>query len=134
MKDLYNNLKLISGKVGGAGDDTAFVSTIVDRKLYASVMFAIVTGVLADAGATFTALLEESDDSGMSGATAVADADMHGTEAGASFIQSDDNAVFKVGYRGNKRYIRLTVTPSGNAAADPLCILAIGVPLARPAS
>ena len=57
-------------------DNTATVSSIIDCQGYDAVTLAYVTGTLSDADATFTALLEESDDSGMSGATAVADADM----------------------------------------------------------
>lgn len=133
MKDLYNNLKVISGTAAAPTNDTAVVSPIVDRRDYSALMFAVVTGTLADAGATFTALLEESDDSGMSGATAVADGDMHGTEAGASFTEANDSAVFELGYRGNKRYVRLTVTPSGNAAAAPIGIMALGKPKSYPA-
>lgn len=133
MKDLYNNLKVISGTAAAPTGDTAVVSPIVDRRDYSALMFAVVTGTLADAGATFTALLEESDDSGMSGATAVADADLHGTEAGASFTEANDSAVYELGYRGNKRYVRLTITPSGNAAAAPIGIMALGKPLSYPA-
>lgn len=132
MKDLYSNLKAISGTAAAPADNTAIVSPIVDRRDYSSIAFLIVTGTLGDAGAEFTALLEESDDSGMSGATAVADADLHGTEALASFTQAADNAVYKLGYRGTKRYTRLTITPTNNGTAAPIGILAVGEPKSYP--
>lgn len=101
---------------------------------YHSILFLIASGTLADAGAEFTALLEESDASNLSGSNAVADADLLGTEALASFIQSDDNAVFKLGYRGYKRYVRLTVTPTNNASAAPIGVIAVGQPHMVPAT
>lgn len=132
LRDLPHNLKLISGKIVVPTDNTAIVSAIVDTKDYERVMFAIVTGTLADAGATFTPLLEEGSASDLSGGTAVADADMIGTEAAATFDQDDDNSVYGLGYIGDERYIRLTVTPAGNASAAPIGIIALGIPRVRP--
>lgn len=134
LRDLYNNIKLIDAKVATSSDNTAVVSGIIDTRDYSSVAFLIGTGTLVDADATFTALLEEGDDSGLSDAAAVADADMQGTEAGASLLFSDDNAEKKIGYSGLKRYIRLTITPANNASAAPISIFGIGVPLRRPAT
>jgi hypothetical protein len=134
LRDLYNNLKVIGGVDQAPTDNTAVVSPIVDTRDYQSLLFIILTGSLADADATFAALLEESDDSGMSGANAVDDADMIGTEAGASFIFSDDNKQFKLGYIGNKRYVRLTITPTGNGSAAAIAIAAVGVPHLKPAA
>jgi hypothetical protein len=134
MRDLFSNVKMISGTVAAPTDNTAIVSPIVDKRDYSAILFAIVTGTLGDASAEFTTLLEESNASDMSGANAVADADLHGLESAASFTQANDNAVFKLGYRGTKRYTRLTVTPTNNATAAPIGILALGKPLAYPAT
>src|SRR5690606_32986697 len=92
---------------------------------FESVTYVIATGSIADDDATFTVLLEESDDSGMSGAEGVADADLIGTEALAGFQFDDDNEVRKLGYKGNKRYTRLTITPVGNASAAVLSAVAV---------
>lgn len=106
--------------VAAVTDNTATVSSIIDCQGYDAVTLAYVTGTLSDADATFTALLEESDDSGMSGATAVADADMvsqtNGTapEAAGSYTFADDAESRAIGYVGSKRYIRLTITPANN--------------------
>jgi hypothetical protein len=40
-----------------------------------------------------------------------------GTTAAATFDGTADNKIFKIGYRGSKRYCRLTITPASNAAA-----------------
>ena len=42
------------------------------------------------------------------------DAELVGTEAEAGFAFGDDDEVRKIGYKGTKRYVRLTITPSGN--------------------
>lgn len=126
MRDLHSNihvLRVISPV--SVADNTAQVGQIIDRQGYHSLEYVIATGSIADADATFAVLLEESDDSGMSGATAVADADLIGTEALAAFQFDDDNETRKLGYKGHKRYTRLTITPSANASAALLSAVAV---------
>lgn len=124
MQDLFNSINPKRGlSPVSVADNTAQVCQVVDRLGFDSVTYLIATGSLGDAGAEFTVLLEESD-TNFSGA-AVADADLLGTEALASFIQSDDDKVFKIGYKGNKRYTRLTITPTNNATASLLCVIAV---------
>lgn len=126
MQDLMNQITpkpVLAPAVGT--DDTPLVGTIIDRQGYDSLTYAIQTGTLADAAATWMVLLEESDASDMSGAAAVADADLIGTEALASFTQAGDGKCLKLGYRGAMRYTRLTITPSGNAGNAPISAMAI---------
>lgn len=132
MQDLMNNLhvKRVLSPVSVA-DTTAQVGQIIDRQGYDSLTYVIATGSIADADATFTVLLEEGDDSGLSDAAAVADADLLGTEVLAAFQFNDDNEVRKLGYKGVKRYTRLTITPVNNASAAVLSAVAI---LGHPAS
>ena len=132
MQDLMNNLhvKRVLSPVSVA-DTTAQVGQIIDRQGYDSLTYVIATGSIADADATFTVLLEEGDDSGLSDAAAVADADLLGTEVLAAFQFDDDNEVRKLGYKGVKRYTRLTITPVNNAGAAVLSAVAI---LGHPAS
>ena len=125
MRDLYNNIsiqKVIAPVV--VSDNTAAVGTVIDRLGFESVTFAIATGTLADADATFAVLLEESNASG-SDFAAVADADLIGTEAAAGFNYGDDGETRKLGYIGAKRYLKLTVTPSGNSGSAPIAAVAI---------
>lgn len=126
MKDLASNIdvKRVISPVSVA-DNTAQVGQIIDRRGFDSVTFLIATGSVADADTTFTVLLEESDDSGMSGGNAVADADLIGTEALAGFQFDDDNECRKLGYAGSKRYLRLTITPANNASAALLAAVAV---------
>ncbi len=113
---------------------TPLVSAIVDCSDIDSLTFAIQSGVLADAGATWTTLLEHGDDAALADAAAVPDAQLVSTEALASFTQANDGVVKKLGYIGNKRYVRLTITPAGNAASGPFAVLAITSPRRLPAA
>lgn len=132
--DLFNSIDLkrgISPYDHGTGD-AAVVSQTIDMQGQDALVFAIATGSLADADATFAVLVEESDDSGMSGATAVADADLLGTEALAGFTFAADNKCFKIGYKGSKRYVTCTITPANNTGVALLCVVAITVPQILP--
>lgn len=126
MRDLHNNIapkRVLSP--ASVADNTAQVGQIIDRQGFQALEYVILTGSLSDADATFTVLLEEGDASNLSDAAAVADADLLGTEALASFTFAADDKVFKLGYKGNKRYTRLTITPAANASAALLAAVAI---------
>ncbi len=119
-KDIHNNLHFVPliTPVAARTDNTAIVSAIIDTKNYESVEFALVTGANTDVNATFAVLVEDGDNSGLSDHVAVADAQLLGTEAGAAFTFADDGECRKIGYLGNKRYVRVTVTPSGNDSGN----------------
>ena len=119
MKDSFNNSKIVTlwDPVDLGSGDTPKVSAIIDLQGFDSCLFHFAYGSIADTDATFVTVVTESDDSGMSGATAVADADLLGTEAGATPLLSNDNTGFKLGYRGNKRYVQVTLTPTDNTGA-----------------
>jgi hypothetical protein len=125
MKDLMNNIHPGTPGVATVTDNTAVVSGIADMAGYASLVFLIAAGTLADADATFTVLVEEGDASNLSDAAAVADADLVGTEALAGFQFDDDTESRKVGYIGGKRYVRCTVTPANNTGSAPIAIIPV---------
>lgn len=128
MFDLHNNIKVLNAKTGLLSNDTAQTITF-DRSGYRAVELLIATGALGDAAATFVFLVEDSADN--SSFAAVSDDFLAGLEipTGETLDQADDNKVFKIGYVGVKRYVRLTVTPTGNADASPFSLIALG---ARP--
>lgn len=116
-------------------DNTAQVCAIIDKLGYDSLAYLIATGTLADADATFTVLLEEGDAANLSDAAAVADKDLIGTEALAGFTFAADGATRKLGYVGNKRYTRMTITPASNTGAAPMAVIALlGNPASQPTS
>lgn len=109
MRDLCNNINLKPAFLPKAAvtDGTAQVSEVCDRKGFDSITLALVTGTLTDADAVWSVLIEDSDDD--STYAAVDDANLIGTEALAGFTFGDDNECRKIGYVGNKRYVRATI-------------------------
>jgi hypothetical protein len=111
-------------------DNTPLVGEWIDRLGFESVTFAILTGTLADADATFAVLVEDANAADKGDAAAVPDEGLIGLtigltpEAAAGFTFADDKATKKVGYVNSKRYVRITVTPSGNGGAAPIAALA----------
>lgn len=117
MFDIHNDTKFSRGlsPVAATTDNTAYVSQILDTANFAKHEFVILTGSLADADATFTVLVEEGNVANLSDASAVADADLVGLESEAGFTFAADDSVRKIGYKGAKRYVRVTITPANNA-------------------
>ena len=109
MKDMKNNIKVSNAlNIQAIASNTTVNGAIIDTKGYDSLTFVFQTGTITDGD--YTLLIQEGNNSGLTDAAAVADADLLGTEAGASFsADTDDNKVSEIGYRGNKRYLRLSV-------------------------
>lgn len=120
MKDLHSNIHVVPliAPIAARTDNTAIVSAIIDRKTFSSLVLALVTGTNTDTNATFTVLVEDGNASNLSDAAAVVDAELNGTEVLASFQFDDDVECRKIGYVGNKRYVRMTVTPAGNDSGN----------------
>lgn len=134
MKDMHNELvfKRAISPVS-VGDNTAQVSQIIDRAGFEGLEFIIALGSIADADATFAVTMDEGSVANLSDAAAVAAADMIGTLALAGFQFDSDNQCRKIGYKGTKRYVRLTITPTSNASAALLAaIAALSHPRTRP--
>lgn len=112
-------------------DTTAQVSQIIDLQGCDGCYFAISVGAIASGTATFGILVQEGDQANLSDAATVADQDLttatRGTAAivAAAFTFANPNTTQRLGYIGNKRYIRLTITPASNAAAALLSAIAI---------
>lgn len=123
MNDLTNTVafrRMIS-PFRQTNSSSAVVSQIIDLQAAKACGIVIQTGALTDANATFAALLEESDASDMSGAATVAAASMSSGIAPATrfaFAFGDDDTFKYDSYVGTKRYIRLTITPTGNDSGN----------------
>lgn len=135
MRDMMNSINPVRAISPAAAvtDTTAFVSQVIDVRGFDSLTFVVLTGSLADADATFTTLVEHSDAANMDGAEAVPDTQLVGTEVLAGFTFAHDDATRKIGYVGNKRYVRLTVTPAANTGNAFVAATAIlGHPAQQP--
>lgn len=106
--------------------NTTTVGNIIDTQGFNALTLLVNVGARTDG--TFTPLVEHSDDSGMSGAVAVDDSDLVGTEAGAAI--SAANTVKKIGYVGHKRYVRLSVVSTSVSSGATVGATAV---LDRPA-
>ncbi len=117
MRDLSSLLKLSRGMspIAAETGNTAFVSQIIDLAGYDGALFGWLAGSIADVDVTFVTLVEHGDDSGLSDAAAVPDAQLVGTEAAGTPLLGSDDKCGKIGYIGAKRYARVTITPSSNS-------------------
>lgn len=127
MRDLANHLtfKRAISPAAAVSDNTPIVSQIIDLAGFGSMCFAIAIGALVDADATFTVLVEHGNAANLSDAAAVPDAQLTGTEAAAGFTFAADNSTRKIGYVGPKQYVRLTITPIGNAGEATIAAMAV---------
>jgi hypothetical protein len=109
MRDITNHLHLQPAFAPKAAvtDGTAQVSSTCDTKGFDGCMLAFIVGTLTDADAVWSVLIEDSADD--SSYTAVDDAYLNGTEVLAGFQFDDDGECRKIGYTGNKRYVRCTI-------------------------
>ena len=109
--------------------NTAWQTAAIEVTGYDSLTFILSIGAVLDADATFTTLMQESDDN--TTYTDVADADMVSQTAGtapetaASFQFDDDGEVRSIGYIGSKKYAKLYVTGATNTGVAALAIVAV---------
>ena len=124
-KDLKNSiLEKVALNIQAISSDTTTDGAAIDTKGYQSVTFVLQSATLTDG--TYTPVIEESDTGDFSGEeNAVADADLLGTEAAAAFAAADDNEVRRIGYVGNKRYVRLTLVSTSTSTGGTLGAVAI---------
>jgi hypothetical protein len=118
--DMRSETTIAHGILATLSGTTPAAGNIVDVADYQSATFALITGVVADAGAAagITFVVQESDTTAASGFAAVADADLLGSEAGLAITLDslDGVAIGTIGYRGSKRYLRVVAT--GTADTD----------------
>jgi hypothetical protein len=135
MKDLHDKIHTVTvvAPVSHATGDAAIVGAIIDRTGFDSLEYSIALGATAATAGTYAVLLEEGNAADMSDATTVAAADLRGTIANTSWTFGDVNKTRKLGYTGNKRYTRMTITPTGNNGAFLVGVTAIlGDPVVAP--
>lgn len=109
----------------GTGDGT---TSSVDMQGFQSLLISIAVGVFNFTSTNkFQVIVKESDDN--TTFTTVADTDLEGIEAASvhrlyDASATDASTVTELYYRGNKRYVQLTLDESGTVAA-PLSVVAV---------
>jgi hypothetical protein len=128
-RDLYNNIKTVNvitpAAVGTTGIAGGKLSAAIDRKGYDAINLIYQAGASASVADTITPIVYESDTTNGS-FTSVANADLQGTEAVITLATTAN--VKKVGYKGNKRYIKLRLYGTGTATAVVAASAQLGTP------
>ena len=104
--DMYHNFG-VAQSLGPAAYTASANGSGVDLQNFGAAMVVISAGTITDGTHTFE--VQESDDN--SAFTAVADADLIGSEP--ALTSANSNSVTKIGYIGNSRYLRVAVTVAG---------------------
>lgn len=119
-REIHNDIHTVPliAPIAARTDNTAIVSAIIDTAGYNACEFVLVTGTNTDTNATFAVTVDEGDVANLSDAVAVTQAGLVGTLALAGFTFADDVETRKLGYIGIRRYVRVTVTPSGNDSGN----------------
>lgn len=145
MKDLYSNIALLSGHDPiVAGDGTAPAAVVFDLAGYDSAVFVYWVGL---EGATlgtsnyWAVKMEHAPDNGAGAAgdyANVAAADVQGATPASGVVitvnaPTLDNAIYKIGYVGGKRFVRVTISETGTGPDLPQALMVIkGHPLDAP--
>jgi hypothetical protein len=125
--DATNNTEAAFGMLATLSGATPAKGNIIDMQGWGSLDLHVQTGTVTDAGTAsgFSFEVQESDTTADADFTAVADADLIGTEAALTVTDDDaDNIVVgKIGYRGSKRYVRIVATGTTGTNAT-VCVSA----------
>lgn len=112
--DMRNNAEYGLGLSATLSGATPAAGDWIDMQGWEALTFTVSTGTVTDAGTAsgFAFEVQESDTTAAADATAVVDADLIGTEAALTVTSDDDDDKFigSIGYRGEKRYVRIVAT------------------------
>ena len=138
MKDLYNNLEVVSIIDPVTVTDGGAPAAVGDIDLAGFNSALIVYSVGTEAGTLsgtlyHTLKLEHADDDGTGSAgdySAVAAADVLGVTPAQGIIftiddPEKDNAVYKCGYVGGKRFLRITAAETGAPSGCPISVVLV---------
>lgn len=132
MKDMHSNIKVLPAiapaAVGTSGIAGGKLSAIIDRRGYESAEFVYSYGTSATVADTITPVVYEANATGDT-FTSVADADLIGSETAIALTAAGSS---KIGYRGNKRYLRLRLYGTGHATGTVSAEALLGNPAIAP--
>lgn len=119
--DLHSNIKQALAIIPAAiGANATKTGAILDRQGYGGVEFVVSYGSVTTTGTVVTAVLKEGDVTGS--LTSVADDDLLGTEAlaslaaGARVAGTGKEVSKRLGYKGTKRYVQLSLVQTGTTS------------------
>ena len=127
MRDIKNNLDGVSS-IDPASITATTNGSGVDLRDFDGAMVVFQAGAVdtGNADETYTPGVEESDDN--SGFSAVAISDLEG-----ALVNMTANSVQRIGYKGNKRYVRAVLTLGGTTPSiDASALVMRGLPHRAP--
>lgn len=142
MRDLHDNIAISTAGVNSVAigtTGTGKTTGAVDLGGYNGVSFLIDYGAITSTTGVFTVLMTECDTTGGS-FTSVADADLFGTESAAGLAaatrvdDSTKNVNKRLGYKGNKRYVKVKVSSTGTAGTPISIVPVLHTPRHAPTS
>ena len=125
MRDIVSNIGVVQA-VAPAVLTATNTSAAIDLLNFGSAAVVVTTGAIAGAG-NFTPKLQESDASG-TGYTDVAAGDLIGTFPAAL----EAATIYKIGYIGNKRYVRTVLTLNSGTSIAASAVVIKGNAASRP--
>lgn len=134
MRDMHNNISILHAitpaAVGTTGIAGGKLSSALDRRGFNSVEFIYSSGASASVADTITPVVYEGDTTNGS-FTSVATANLLGTEAALTLTAAKSG---RVGYNGNKRYLKIRLYGTGTATAVVAAVAVLGKPAQAPQS
>lgn len=131
MRDMHNNISVLHAitpqAVGTTGIAGGKLSGALDRRGFETVEFIYSSGASATVADTITPVIYEGDTTTGS-FTSVAAADLLGTEEALTLTAAKSG---KVGYKGNKRYLKIRLYGTGTATAVVAATAILGTPARR---
>lgn len=125
--DERNNAEYAPGFVATLSGATPQNSTIIDMQGWEALTYVVATGTVTDAGTAtgITFEVQHSDDTVGANFTAVPDSGLIGLETDLTIDQDtqDDVVIGSIGYRGEKRYVRIVATGTSGTDAT-VCVSA----------
>ena len=123
-KDLYNNCKtVLSLATVALASDADTNGIIIDTDNFESGKVSLITGAYT-AGNIVISAINESDDSGMAGATAIPAERLIGTATAVSVT----NTVDELGFVSTKRYVQVVYTTADTADLTATSTVELGDP------
>ena len=131
INDLHSNMRtktcITPVALGATG---AITGLVIDRQGYGGVEFIASYGSITTTGTAITLVVKEGDVTGT--LTSVADTDLIGTETLAAFAAATPRTAGttkevtkRIGYKGVKRYVNVTLNHTGTTSVGAVDVVAI---------
>ena len=126
MRDISSDVNPKSAiSIRTVSNANAVTGDILDLQDYRAALLILVAGTIHASCTGAVVKVQHSDTNAASGMSDVPDAMLVGSEADMSIDNGSDGEVRKIGYSGDKRYVRVSVALTANAGASNYGVIAI---------